>query len=237
MNQLDRMDEMDKIGRKMTIIKNYQKVREEIASTAIKCERDPSSITLVGVTKQVDWQTASILYQQGLRDFGENRIAQALVKKGEAPSDCRWHFIGNLQKNKVNKVIGNFHLIHSVDSFDLAEKLSEASMQAGFTTNILLQANTSGEAAKHGLTSEEWKRCFDRIMGLKGIKVQGLMTMAPLTEDEEVIRECFSTLRRLRDELPGNLPHLSMGMSNDYKIAIEEGATFLRIGSALFDKK
>lgn len=220
---------------------NYQHIFEDIISIAIKCGRIPSEITLVGVTKQVDWQTASHLYQQGLRDFGENRVAQALKKKAEAPTDCRWHFIGNLQKNKVSKVIGNFHLIHSVDSFDLAEKISQVSLDTGFTTSILLQANTSGEATKHGFTGDEWKKCFDALLKLQRIEILGLMTMAPFVKEEQLIRSCFKRLQKLRNELQAiagrhaDLHHLSMGMSHDYKIAIEEGATLLRIGTALFE--
>jgi PLP dependent protein len=218
----------------MSIIENYQKLRADIASTAIKCGRNPADISLIVVTKEVDWQIASILYQEGLQDFGENRVAEALTKKAEAPLNCRWHFIGNLQKNKINKVIGQFELIHSVDSFELAEKLSKASLEAGLITSILLQANTSGEVSKHGLTPAEWKSCFEKLLELKGISIQGLMTMAPLVEEEQPIRHCFRSLRKLRDEL--NLHHLSMGMSHDYRIAIEEGATLLRIGTILFGR-
>nr|QIQ10900.1 Pyridoxal phosphate homeostasis protein [uncultured bacterium] len=206
----------------------YQKIREEIAAAAIDSGRDPSSISLIAVTKQVDWQTAFQLYDQGQRDFAENRYEEAMRKKEEAPKDCRWHFIGRLQKNKVRRVIGEFDLIHSVDSCDLAEKISAVSLEKGIVTAILLQANTSGETSKSGLNPEAWKECFESILALKGVSVLGLMTMAPLTDNEGQIRQCFSKLRKLRDELQwvagrrADLRELSMGMSHDFKIAIQE---------------
>ncbi|HEV8053035.1 MAG TPA: YggS family pyridoxal phosphate-dependent enzyme [Parachlamydiaceae bacterium] len=219
---------------------NYQKVCEEITAATIQCGRDPASVTLIAVTKQVDWPKASILYDQGQRNFGENRIEEVITKKTLAPSDCQFHFIGNLQKNKVRKVVGEFALIHSIDSFDLAEKLSAISQEKGIVTSILLQANTSGESSKNGYNLEEWKQCFEQVLTLQGVSVKGLMTMAPLIDDVEIIRECFRDLRKLRDELQliagarANLSVLSMGMSHDFKIAIEEGATMVRIGTALF---
>lgn len=223
----------------------YAEICKEIARVAKGCGRNPASITLVAVTKQVDWQTALTLYHLGQRDFGENRIPEALAKKEALPPDCRWHFIGKLQSNKVRKAIGPFALIHSIDSFSLAEKVSAVSLEQGSITPILLQSNTSGEAAKQGLSPEEWRQCFEDILQLPGITVQGFMTMAPLgsrTEAEkQTIRSCFRKLRQLRDEFNDayhlNMPHLSMGMSQDFSIAIEEGATLLRIGSALFDKE
>lgn len=212
---------------------SYQTICNEIASTAKKCGRNASEVSLIAVTKQVDWQTANHLYQLGQRDFGENRVIDALEKIKEAPQDCRWHFIGNLQNNKVRKVVGKFSLIHSVDSFDLAKKISEVSEEMGKVTSILLQSNTSGEISKHGLTPDEWKKRFDSVIQLPNLKIEGLMTMAPLVTDEKVVRTCFANLKKLGEEL--HLSHLSMGMSNDFKIAIEEGATFVRIGTALFN--
>ena len=219
---------------------NYQKILHEIAAAATNCGRDPASITLIAVTKQVDWQTASTLYAQGQRNFGENRIDEVLIKKTLAPQDCQWHFIGNLQKNKVRKIVGEFAFVHSVDTLDLAEKISAVSLENDLVTPILLQANTSGEVSKSGFNPEEWKECFEKVLALNGVSVKGLMTMAPFTNDEEIIRRCFRGLRTLRDELQliagdrANLSELSMGMSHDFKIAIEEGATMVRIGTALF---
>lgn len=218
----------------------YLAVCQQIASIAHACGRNPAEITLVAVTKQVDWEAAHALYKLGQRDFGENRLQEAASKQLAAANDCRWHFIGHLQTNKVNKAVGRFVLIHSVDSLLLARRLSLASQERKVVTSILLQANTSGESSKQGLTPEEWKSCFNEVWEFPGINVQGLMTMAPLTDNEATIRECFRNLKILRNELremtgsPNALPHLSMGMSHDFAIAIQEGATLLRIGSALF---
>jgi PLP dependent protein len=224
----------------MSYCAHYQAVRDEIASAAKRCGREPSDIALVAVTKQVGWHEALFLYNQGQRDFGENCVTHALMKKKEAPSDCRWHFLGHLQKNKIRKVVGQFALIHSVHTLDLAKQLARVSRQFSVITPILLQANTSGEASKQGLSSEEWKQNVEELLTLEGISIQGLMTMAPLGGDEKGIRHCFSGLRKLRDELNAMagerayLHHLSMGMSKDFTLAIEEGATIIRIGTALF---
>lgn len=219
---------------------NYRRICEEIHETAIRYGRKPEELTLVAVTKSVDWKTANLLYAQGQRDFGENRVQQALEKHEQSPSDCRWHLIGSLQSNKVSKVIGKFTLIHSVDSPELAHKLSQESCKRDLITPILLQSNTSGEKAKHGLSPEQWKERFKEILNLPGISIEGLMTIAPFIDDESVIRKCFVRLRNLREELSvfadgrQRLLHLSMGMSHDFPFAIAEGATILRIGTALF---
>ncbi len=204
----------------MSIAENLQKIRTQIGEA-----------TLIAVSKGRSCDEILEAYAAGQRDFGENRVQEALAKMEELPRDIRWHFIGKLQKNKVNKVIGRFALIHSVDSYELAKRISEASRNA---TPILLEANTSGEATKSGLSPTKWEELFPQVLELKGIEVKGLMTMAPLTDNRNAIRSCFAELRRLRDRL-GNIPFLSMGMSNDYLIAIEEGATHVRIGTALFD--
>lgn len=188
----------------------------------------PKNVKLVVVTKNVPVEDISLVYELGCRDFGENRVQDALPKIEELPPDIRWHFIGTLQKNKVKKVVGNFALIHSVDSVELAQEISKQ----GIDTSILLQVNTSGEESKQGFTEDEFRRNLAMIQKMPYIQVKGLMTMAPLTEDVDQIRMCFRRLRELRDEL--GLKELSMGMSHDYKIAIDEGATIVRIGSAIF---
>jgi len=219
---------------------NYMHILKEIKQTASGCGRDPSDIDLIAVTKSIEWQYVQLIYDLGQRDFGENRFQEALEKKAIAPKGCRWHFIGTLQKNKVRKVIGSFSLIHSVDSYELAQKISECSQDLNVTTHILLQSNTSGENSKHGYSPQKWKECFEALYALPNISIDGLMTMAPLTEDVAVIKSCFASLRLLLEELnalangKAHLHHLSMGMSHDFKIAIAEGATLLRIGSAIF---
>ncbi len=194
-------------------------------------------ITLVVVTKNHTWEEIEELYRLGCRDFGENRVQEAEKKITRAPKDIRWHFVGKLQKNKVAKVVGKFALIHSVDSLELAQKIGSESVKRGIVTNVLLEANTSGEETKEGAPPDEWNKCFSQVLDIKGLKCCGWMTMAPLTTDEDVLRKTFATLAGLRDELLGlcgEACELSMGMSNDYAVAIQEGATILRIGSAIF---
>lgn len=224
----------------MSVHSNYQAICHDIALAAQKSGRNPADVSLVAVTKHMEWKIVKNLYDHGQRDFGENRVMDALQKQQIAPGDCHWHFIGHLQSNKLRKILGKFALIHSIDSWDLAEKLSQLSVEAGLITSVLLQANTSGEPSKQGATPAEWKRHFEKIHCLKGLSIKGLMTMAPMAGDEKMIRQCFAGLRHLRDELnkqvddQAKLHHLSMGMSGDFKIAIEEGATLVRIGTALF---
>lgn len=210
----------------------YPYVLDRVAATARNCGRDPSEITLVAVTKGHSWTEIQPAYREGCRDFGENRIPEAREKIAQAPTDVYWHFIGALQKNKVRKAIESFVLIHSVDTFELAKKISDCSIEMNRIARILLQVNTSGELTKQGLSKENWRRNIGKTLELPALSVEGLMTMAPFVEDERVIRNSFIQLRLLRDEF--NLRHLSMGMSHDYPIAIEEGATILRIGTAIF---
>jgi len=224
----------------MSVGKNLKTLVDKIATAAEHSGRRPEDILLVAVSKGRSVEEVKEAYWAGCRDFGENRVQEALEKMEEAPSDIRWHFIGKLQKNKVNKVVGRFVLIHSVDSLELAARISRVSEEQGVKTAILLETNTSGEETKSGLTPEQWERVFSDVLALKGIEVDGLMTMAPLTEDESVIRRCFSELRLLRERLQqmaknrADLSTLSMGMTNDFPVAIQEGATLIRIGTAIF---
>ncbi|MCH9626618.1 MAG: Pyridoxal phosphate homeostasis protein [Chlamydiales bacterium] len=203
---------------------------------------DLKEVTLVVVSKGRSVAEMLEVYKAGARDFGENRVQEALEKKEQMPADVRWHFIGKLQSKKINKVIGQFSLIHSVDSVELARKISRSSLNKGVRTSLLLEANTSGEASKSGLPPEEWEAVFPDLLNLEGIEVKGLMTMAPLTDNESSVRASFTRLRLLRDRLQqsvgtrADLSTLSMGMSSDYSIAIEEGATLVRIGTAIFDE-
>jgi pyridoxal phosphate enzyme (YggS family) len=221
----------------MSFEKNLKALLEKIDEAARLAGRPSDEIKLVAVTKGRSLEEIQEAYSCGLRDFGENRVDEALQKREQLPSDIRWHFIGKLQKNKVNKVIGKFALIHSIDSVELAEKISRTSIQQGLKTAVLLEVNTSREATKSGLSSEAWKMRYLELQRLHGIEIHGLMAMAPLTEDESAIRSCFKELRLLGQTLQeesGDLATLSMGMSHDFPIAIQEGATLLRIGTALF---
>lgn len=213
----------------------YQQLQEDIAFCAKKAGRSKAEITLICATKGRTLQQVQMAYAAGAREMGESRVQEALPKMAQLPSDIHWHWIGTLQGNKVNKVVGEVSWIHAVDTPYLAKKISEASQNKGVTTHILLQVNTSGEKTKHGWSIEEWRPHVEYVRALPNIVLEGLMTMAPLNEPVEVIRACFASLRIFAKEL--KLVHLSMGMSHDYQIAIQEGATFLRIGSLLFDKE
>jgi pyridoxal phosphate enzyme (YggS family) len=217
---------------------NYAVVKNHIAELAIQSGRSPEDVQLIVVTKNHSLEEILPIYEQGQRQFAENRQQEASEKMLRAPEDIQWHFIGTLQKNKVRKVVGSFACIHSVDSYDLAEHISICSQEKGVVTKVLLQVNCSGEISKHGLDVASWKKRINALMRLPSLDCQGLMTMAPLTDNLDVVRACFRGLREFRDELIAegysSFVHLSMGMSNDYPIAIEEGATLLRIGSAIF---
>jgi len=224
----------------MTAFSGYFQVLKSVREKAAACGRQADDITLIAVSKNYPVSAMEAVYREGGRNFGESRTQEALSKIPLMPSDCRWHLIGTLQSNKVAKVIPLFHLIHSVDSLNLARKISQAGEARGILTSILLQVNTSGETAKHGLSGDAWENALQELNRLPHLRIEGLMTMAPLTEDQETIRGCFRMLRQLRDTWrsrmsdPHVFKHLSMGMSHDYPIAIEEGATLLRIGTAIF---
>lgn len=224
----------------MNLKERYQLVQEEIAAAATSCGRNPKEIKLVAVSKTQSIGAIQELFALGCTRFGENRVQEALPKIEALDAQVEWHFIGTLQKNKVSKVIGNFELIHSVDSLDLAEKISDAGRKEGVTTNILLEVNVSGEASKHGFNEVELKSALDRLAQLPSVKLCGLMTMAPFSAPEGEIRACFSGLRKLKEEIAAQLgkthpfDQLSMGMSHDFTIAIQEGATIVRIGTKIF---
>lgn len=225
------------------IAQNYLTLKDGIHRIAIAAGRNPNDITLLPVTKGVSNENILEVYKLGNHSFGENRLQEALEKIPQLPGDIDWQLIGTLQSNKVVKALQFFSLIHSLDSLELAKKISSVSIKLSITARVLLQVNTSGELSKHGMSAEDWRRHLDELNQLDNIQIEGLMTIAPYIEDEKVIRSCFSSLRRLKDEFKGkikdskNFSHLSMGMSHDYRIAIEEGATILRIGTAIFGER
>jgi PLP dependent protein len=222
-----------------TLTERYRELLLDIAKTARQCGRNPEEIQLVVVSKYHPWNQLQPIYNEGQRVFGESKVQELIPKNLEAPSDTQWHFIGPLQKNKVRKVISQCTLIHSVDSLELATKISECSVEADVKAHILLQVNISEETSKQGMAPKDCLALCEKLLTLPNLSIDGLMTMAPLTDDTEVIRNCFRGLRNLQNELhrtygANSFPHLSMGMSQDYRIAIEEGATILRVGSAIF---
>lgn len=223
------------------IAENLQNVKKIIEQKCSEVNRNPDEIKVVAVSKNFGIKEIEEAYNSGLEDLGENK-AQELDKKFEILGDkLTWHFIGHLQRNKVRFVVQAAKYIHSVDSLMLATEINKRAAKIDKVQKILIQVNTSLEESKHGLEEESElhdlvKYCFE----YPNVAPVGLMTMAPFTEDEKIIRKSFSYLRKLRDELKENdfnLPELSMGMTNDYEIAIEEGATMLRIGSAIFGER
>lgn len=215
----------------------FRKIERDVQEIVKEFSRTPEEIQIVAVSKGRSVEQIQKVFEEGCHLFGESRLQEALPKIEQAPKEVEWHLIGTLQKNKVRKALPFFQLIHSVDSFELAEKISQCATELGLTTHVLLQVNTSNEPSKHGLKGEEWKQLFDAVMALPSLSVDGLMTIGPNTEDQGAVLRSFASLRLLRDELRGTskiLPHLSMGMSHDYPLAIREGATLLRIGKALF---
>ena len=181
---------------------------------------------LIAVSKYEPVESLRLLYDAGCRDFSESRVQEALFKKAVLPLDIRWHLIGHLQSNKVNKVVGAFSLIHSVHNYELLAQIASKKKNQP----VLLQVNTSGEPGKQGLTVAEW----EKYTYPEGVLVQGISTIAPATPDTSQIHTCFKRLKEAADKW--GLTEISMGMSSDWKIALEEGATFLRIGRYLFNK-
>ena len=230
---------------KKKISDNIMSVKQSIEEAETLAGREKGSVTLIGVTKVFPVEYAEAAAVSGLIDLGENRV-QELVPKVERFSslglDVNWHLIGTLQKNKVKYIIGKTNLIHSVNTVELAEEISKRSESNNVTTSILLQANVSGEESKHGFAPHELKPAIDKIMALPSIKVCGLMTMAPIEEYEGQAREVFAKTRVIYEDLKSytgldSFNVLSMGMSQDYRSAILEGSTHIRIGTAIFGNR
>jgi pyridoxal phosphate enzyme (YggS family) len=217
---------------------NLDAVEQRIAHACERARRNRADITLVAVTKTVSSEIAAMLVELGVRDLGESR-PQELWSKSEVITDINWHLIGHLQRNKIERTLPIVHAIHAVDSVRLLQALDAEASKQNRTIPIMLEINASGEASKHGFAPSEVPGLAPMIASMKQVQVRGLMTMAAL-QDAEACRPTFATLRTLRDQLQSLLPNqridqLSMGMSNDYEIAIEEGATHIRLGSVLFD--
>ncbi|WP_338000190.1 YggS family pyridoxal phosphate-dependent enzyme [Alicyclobacillus sp. ALC3] len=228
------------------ITTRYLELRAEIAAAAERCGRTPESVRIVAVTKSADEQVLAPLLQNGCCDFAENRWQDARVKLDFAnkhlPTSIRWHFIGRLQLNKVKYVVPNFSWVHSVDSLALAQAISGRAAAEGRVIKALVQVNVSGEATKTGFSPEEVEPFLRKVQGLPGVEWQGLMTMAPHAEDVEETRPWFRALRELSLEVRRSLSlqefrDLSMGMSNDFAVAIEEGATLIRVGRRLVGER
>lgn len=215
---------------------NLARVRERLARAAERSGRRPEAVVLVAVTKACGTAVVQGLAELGLGDFGENRVQDLVAKVGAAPPGVRWHLIGHLQENKINKVLPHVHLIQSVDALDLARALDARAERAGRSVPVLLEVKTSPEPSKHGVPIEAAADAYGALLERPALLPRGLMTVAPLAADATTLRACFSALRELQETLrrtgaPADI--LSMGMSDDFEIAVEEGATMVRIGRAL----
>ncbi|MCR5261985.1 MAG: YggS family pyridoxal phosphate-dependent enzyme [Candidatus Gastranaerophilales bacterium] len=202
----------------------------------------PYNPKIIAVTKYFDESMIVRYYEAGLREFGENRVLEANEKISKLPEEIRknskFHLIGHLQTNKVKHAVGNFDLIHSVDSLKLAEAISNEALKKKVVQKILLQVNNANEESKYGFTTDEIKDCMDKLLVLPSIQIEGLMNIAPLSQDEDYLRNLFRGMKKLKDNLETEykvkLKELSMGMSNDFRIAAEEGSTIIRLGRILF---
>ena len=218
-----------------------KRLRENVARTCKKVSREPEEIEIVAITKGILTDAIKEAYENGLRTFGENRLQEALKKIPLLPDDIHWHFVGHLQTNKAKLAVRNFELIQSVDSLRLADLLSKIAMKEKSIVRVLIEVNSSGEESKYGFPLDSAFNSIKEINNLPGIEVLGIMTIGPLTQDVYRIRESFRKTRELfemlKQELNGNIKYLSMGMSDDYTIAIEEGSNMIRIGRAIFGER
>ena len=227
------------LRKKEVLRRNLEAVRGRIAAACARAGRDPGEVTLVAVTKTVEPEIAGLLLDLGVADLGENRVAEAERKRAVLGDRGTWHMIGHLQRNKVKKALPLFSVIHSVDSIRLMDELSRRLEEAGRTVEILLEVNVSGEEQKYGLRPGETKEAVRAARAHPGLVLRGLMTMAPYAPDPEAARPHFRALRELlaslRVEGGDRFDRLSMGMSGDFEPAVEEGATHVRIGTALYE--
>lgn len=216
------------------IADNLRRIRDRIAGAMARAGRKGPLPTLVAVTKTVGAAEIEQLRELGLTHFGENRLQPAAPKIAALGAGVTWHMIGTIQRRKARDVVRLFDYIDAVDRLELAEELAARAGERAAPLPVLLEVNVSGEASKHGFAPAQLPDALDRIAALPALRIEGLMTMAPLYDDAERTRPVFAELKRLADSL--GLPRISMGMSNDYEVAIEEGSTEVRIGSALFEK-
>jgi pyridoxal phosphate enzyme (YggS family) len=217
---------------------NLNSVRQRIRAACDRCDREPNSVTLLAVSKTHPPETIQAAADLGLLFFGENKIQEAKAKIPSCPGKLRWHFIGHLQSNKCRDAVELFEMIQSVDSLPLAQEISKRAEQSAKTMPVLLEVNVAGESSKFGYQPEKLLAELKELKSLPRILIHGLMTVPPWTAEAETARPHFKLLRELKKQceeiLAAPLPHLSMGMSGDFEVAIEEGATIVRIGTALF---
>lgn len=224
-----------------SIAENLERVREQIAQAAAKADRLVDEIELVAITKTHPAEKVREAMEAGQNLFGESRVQEARVKIPDLPSSLRWHFVGHLQKNKVRHALPLFELIHSVDSLALAQDMNRIAEEDGAHPRVLLEVNVAGEGSKFGFVPGKLREEMELLLVLPRLSIEGLMTIPPLAEAAEVSRKFFVQLRELRGVLESEfdlrLPQLSMGMTNDFTVAVEEGATLVRVGTAIFGER
>jgi len=225
------------------LTQNYDIVYKNMKNSCQNSGRPEDEVTLIAVSKTYPADAIAELYKHGCRDFGENKVQELLEKYETLPKDIRWHMIGHLQRNKVKYIVDKVYLIHSVDSLRLAEEISKEAVKKNVTVNILIEVNVAQEESKFGLKTEETVALAESISSLPGICVKGLMTIAPYVENAEENRQYFRKLKQLSvDIMHKNIDNvtmdfLSMGMSGDYMVATEEGATYIRVGTSIFGER
>lgn len=220
---------------------NLNRVRNEIAQAAQGSGRKVTDIELIAVTKTHPTEIVRGAVDAGQLVFGESKVQEARAKIPLLPSSVRWHFIGHLQKNKIRHALPLFEMIHSVESLELAQAIDRIAQDDGLHPRILLEVNVAGEGSKFGFKATTLRAELESLLLLPRLSIEGLMCIPPLAEETETSRKYFVELRELRDtleqEFQVKLPHLSMGMTNDYSVAVEEGATLVRVGTAIFGER
>lgn len=225
------------------IRERLEKVQNSISEAVKASGRDEKDVTLIAVSKTKPVEMIKEVYDAGIRDFGENKVQEIIDKYPKLPSDIRWHLIGHLQTNKVKYIIDKVCMIHSVDSLKLAQEISRQAIKHNVTADILIEVNVAGEDTKFGVKPEDTLSLCEEISTLANVRIRGLMTVAPFVDDPEENRAVFCTLRQLFVDIDAKnidnvcMDCLSMGMSNDYTVAIEEGATFVRVGTSIFGQR
>jgi len=224
-----------------SIAENLARVRDQIAQVPAKANRNADDVELVAISKTHDAAKVREAVEAGQTLFGESRVQEARVKIPELPSNSRWHFVGHLQKNKIRHALPLFELIHSVDSLALAQDINRIAEEDGLHPRVLLEVNVAGEGSKFGFTPEKLREDLENLLALPRLSILGLMTIPPIAEEAEASRKYFVQLRELRDRLQTefhvDLAQLSMGTTQDFAIAVEEGATLVRVGTAIFGER
>jgi PLP dependent protein len=224
-----------------SIAENLARVREQVAQAAARAGRSVEDVELVAISKTHDAGRVRKAIDAGQTLFGESRVQEARVKIPELPSNLRWHFVGHLQKNKIRHTLPLFELIHGIDSLALAQDMNRIAEDEGMHPRVLLEVNVAGEGSKFGFTPEKLREEMESLLALPRLSILGLMTIPPIAEEAEASRRFFVELRELRDRLQTefrvDLAQLSMGMTQDYPVAVEEGATLVRVGTAIFGER